>query len=701
MLLLGSLILNYIRGKGKVLDPSDYRKYVKKRTIIEVKHDNSGNEKYHGILFIDYGMISRSSLADKLLEELEIDDFTVLKEKSELRSKSIELASSYIGKSVLTIVKRRGGYEYVYGEITGIEPVFSCEKKLPNGQTIYDLWIKRFKEDEAIRLFVETEPSKWEFPLFKVKVKGWAEELTYPPSMLKVFEAIERPDPSTRWDDIRRFMRIVEDSIKKIYRDLTGKKLEFRYVKYAIESKYVGIRPNFYTGSDVEKPFRNYTVKLRYKDVTGREKRSLASPLYAFSRDRVPYAGKQKLKLLVIYPLTINEIELEKFIDYLSSLFKELNFGDITSYNHYGYSYIPINLSESLTSLERTLQAALSSHTNFEYLPLIVIPDNEDFYKLSKEVASSNGFHSQLVRLETFNKVIEYLSKVEDRSMPQEIRQRLEEALRSMAVNICGGIYVEFLIQKSIAEGKISGPLTWILASPADRDGLSMYVGLDVSTKRGVSGAAFILLDPYGQLINAKIIQLKSEVLKYQDYYDVLRYMVSEARDKGLKRIVILRDGIPRTPLELEDCSRAFDKVTKELQYRITLDYIAVIKNASVRAFTSNKGIKANPIQGTYMYLYKLKHLGYYAHEILVVASKPEESEENGGGTVRPVILRIYELNKEYSIDKAKKIAEEYLALTRLNYWNLRTGASKLALPVKMADILSYMLSMGIPVKVK
>ncbi len=45
-------------------------------------------------------------------------------------------------------------------------------------------------------------------------------------------------------------------------------------------------------------------------------------------------------------------------------------------------------------------------------------------------------------------------------------------------------------------------------------------------------------------------------------------------------------------------------------------------------------------------------------------------------------------------------MAEEYLALTRLNFWNIITGASKLALPVKMADTLSYMLSMGIPIKV-
>ncbi len=691
----------YIKGKGKVLDSSDNRKYVKKRTIIEVKHDNSGNEKYYGILFIDYGMISRSALADKLLEELEIDDFTVLKEKSELRSKSIELASSYIGKSVLAIVKRRGGYEYVYGEITGIEPVFSYEKKLPNGQTIYDIWIKRFEEDEIVRLFAETEPSKWEFPLFKVRVRGYTEELTYPPSMLKLFEAIERPEPTTRWDDIRRIVRIVEDNIKKIYRDLTGRRLEFRYIKYAIDSKHVGIKPNFYTGSDIEKPFRDYTVKLRYRDIKGKERRSLASPLYVFSKGGMPYAGKQELKLLIVHPSIINEVELRRFTDYLLSLFKELNFGSIKSYKYYSYNYAPTNLSESLTSLEKTLQKALSSHTNLEYLPLIVIPDNEDFYKLSKEVASNNGFHSQLLRLETFNRVIEYLSKIENRNMPQEIRKRLEEALRSLIINICGGIYVEFLIQKSVAKGKISGPLTWILASPADKSGQSMYVGLDISTKRGVTGAAFILLDPYGQLIDAKIIQLKSEVLKYQDYYDILRYMVSKVREQKLKRIVILRDGIPRTPLELKDCSKAYNKVTKELGYKVALDYIAVIKNTSVRVFASNKGTKVNPIQGTYIYLYRLKHLGYYAHEILVVASKPEESEEEKGGTARPVILRIYELEETYSMDEAKKIAEEYLALTRLNYWNLRTGASRLALPVGMADKLSYMLSMGIPIRVK
>jgi len=77
-----------------------------------------------------------------------------------------------------------------------------------------------------------------------------------------------------------------------------------------------------------------------------------------------------------------------------------------------------------------------------------------------------------------------------------------------------------------------------------------MYLGLNISTKNGVPGVTFMPLDPYGKLIDARITQLKSEALRYQNYYDVLRYIISKAREQGLKRMVILRDGIPRTALE-------------------------------------------------------------------------------------------------------------------------------------------------------
>jgi hypothetical protein len=44
-------------------------------------------------------------------------------------------------------------------------------------------------------------------------------------------------------------------------------------------------------------------------------------------------------------------------------------------------------------------------------------------------------------------------------------------------------------------------------------------------------------------------------------------------------------------------------------------------------------------------------------------------------------------------------VAEEYLKLTRLDFWNLETGAHKLALPVKMADTLAYMMALGIQLR--
>ncbi|ADM27544.1 hypothetical protein Igag_0714 [Ignisphaera aggregans DSM 17230] len=693
-------------GQGKFLDPNDPSKYLKKRTIIEiVETSGTPNEKYHGILFIDYGIVNQRTLADELLEKLGIDDFHLLRDDEALRKKCLELAHSYEGSSVLTLMGT--DVKYVYGEITGVEPSFSRDIVLPNGQTIYNLWIERFRKNEVVKRFVGTEPSEWEYPLFKVRIFGRDAEFTYPPSLLRIFGVPQRPDPSTRWDNIVKLVRIVEENIKRIYENLTGKSIHFKYIKYKLsDTDAVGIKLNFYTGSNYEKVLKNQVVKLRYKDKNGNEKPDYASPIVAFSsRGLMPYAGKIKLILTVIYPSSLKIGELKEFVQSLQSYFSNFNLGDIEVYDHecHSYSYDPANLSESLTSLERTIQKTLEVRDPHRYFPLIIIPDNEKFYKASKEVASMKGFHSQLVNLDTFNKTFEYIKKIkelEKRNPKAKERKTLENALGSLLSEICGGIYAEFLIQKSKNEGSLSGPLTWILDKPADQEGKSMYVGLDVSTKKGVAGAAFILLDPYGKLIDAKIISLRTETLSYDDYYEILRYMVSMARDRGLTRIVILRDGVPKSPDEIKGCLDAFNVITRELRYNASLDYVAVIKDSNVRIFAGDKGFKTNPIQGTYVYLYRMKHLGYYAHEVLVVASRPEESEEESPGTVRPIILRIYEMQRKYSKDDVKKIAEEYLSLTRLNFWNLRTGTHKLALPIKMAHILAYMLSMGIPVKV-
>ncbi len=81
------------------------------------------------------------------------------------------------------------------------------------------------------------------------------------------------------------------------------------------------------------------------------------------------------------------------------------------------------------------------------------------------------------------------------------------------------------------------------------------------------------------------------------------------------------------------------------------------------------------------------------------MSSRPRARRRGEEVCTRPVILRIYELEGELSRDHAGRVAEEYLSLTRLNSWNLETGAHKLALPVRMADILARMTASGIPVR--
>lgn len=168
-----------------------------------------------------------------------------------------------------------------------------------------------------------------------------------------------------------------------------------------------------------------------------------------------------------------------------------------------------------------------------------------------------------------------------------------------------------------------------------------------------------------------------------------------------MERIVILRDGPPRTEDELDGCLRSFNRVTKDLGYKPLLEYISVIKSVPARMFgVDGQGAQSlqvhNPLQGAHHYLYKLRHLNRSAHEVLIISSRPKDEKR----CTKPVVLRVYELDgRELREEDVIKIAEEYLSLTRLNFWNLETGASRLALPVKMAHILSYMKASGIPVR--
>ena len=625
-------------------------KYVDVKRDICIKKKTVLDHEGRFLLFLDYTRLA-PSIADEILEELKVKGFWKIKEDESLREKALEQARKYVGKVVFTWVKERG----VWGKITGVENSFVGDKII-NGKHLHEIWRGR-------EIITGIEVDENEYPVFKVDIGG--KEWFYPPSVLRPPKTVADP-PDTRLKEIDNYIEKLKNRLEGLLIKLgyNNVKFEFVYVENVFQ------RPNFYYKED--KIDKESVVKLVYG---GNCDEGLPqSPLFAFTNKGCqPYAGKQELNLVLIHPSNLNVekiVELEKNI---RRKFEELNLGSIEKIEELPYFYNPNNLSKSQNSLENIIAKCCDSHSPSNSFLVVIIPEDERFYISAKSEASKKGYHTQLIRTSKLKEVGE----------------------DSKLINICGGIYVDFLIQKKIAEGKPAGPLTWKLSSPADGKEKSIYIGFDISRKRGVAGAAFILFDPYGELVDARMISLTSETIGREQYRDVFRRVVEKAKERSSDRIVIMRDGPPKSGEELEGCLEVFNEVTEELGYRPSLEYISVIKTAPIRIFKVD-GSAQNPIQGTYCYLHGIKHFNKRAYEVIVVSTKPKEK------CAKPVLLRIYEVEgnlNEKDEEDIKRIAEEYLSLTRLNFWNLETGASRLALPIKMADVLSYMKASGIPVK--
>ena len=616
---------------------------VRKRTILDCEE--------RLILFLDYVKLSLS-IANSILRKLNINEFRKLREDEGLRKRALELAREYVGKAVFTWIRGSG----TWGRVVNIRDCFVGDEKI-NGRSLSEIWRKK----ETITGIKVDED---EYPVFIVNIGG--KEYLYPPSVL-------RP-PARVADPPEQRLKIIEDLMKNIKRKIESllAKMGYEDIKFEpVEVKDVSLKPTFYYSKDIDKIDKKDVVKLTYKEKDGRDISSPQSPLFAFSKGLRPYAGEISLNLVLIYPDYLN---VKSFRESLIEKFNELNLGSIKDVKEITYSYSSENLTKSRNELREAIAKFCEQYPKTDSFMVVVIPEDEDFYRLAKTEASLRGYHTQLIKISN-------LEKIKGRNDPK-------------LANICGGIYVEFLLQRRTSEGKPAGPLTWKLSHPADGSGKSMYIGLDVSRKRGIAGAAFILFDPYGELVDARIVELMSETITGKEYQDIFDEVVKIAKERSIKRIVILRDGPPRTEDELKDCLETFGEIAGDLGYKPSLEYISVIKSAPVRIFEVDSSIQ-NPIQGTYCYLHKLRHFNLQAHEVLVVSTKPKESNK----CTKPVLLRIYEVERELNEEDARKIAEEYLSLTRLNFWNLETGTSRLALPIKMADTLSYMRASGIPVR--
>jgi len=630
------------------------------------------------VLYVGY-VKPLPSVADLILEELGVQKFEQLRQDEQLRKRALEIARGLVEEEVLVQHKGR----QARGCIAGVKDLFVGDEKFEyagESVALHEYWRRRWDKhvDES------------EYPVFLVDVRG--AQLSYPPSLLKLLGAAEPEPLETRFHTTEKLLGAFKSELERLLRGLglEGVKLE----PFKLRGDRVRITPPFFRSEDIKvmEELPGKAVKLVYIGPSGEPVTRPYSPLYAFDRKKLkPFAGARGVNLVVVYPSTLSADAVNKFVGMLTERYSELNFGRLEVKDVVEYEYDPLMLVKNKESLEEAVSEAAEKVSKTEDLLLVVLPKRvRAYYVIAKSAASRRGCHTQLVLAPVLQSVLK--------------SGKGASIARAVLANISAGVYVEHLVQEKKARGSLAGPLTWKLGEPADGVGRSAYVGLDVSTAKGVEGAAFVLFDPYGELMGAQLLPLKSETITAEDYEDVLRRVAREAQRRGFERVVVLRDGPPRTPDELSGCLEALERVRQELGCELSLDYVSVVKKPGIRVFVRKGRAVWNPLQGTHCYLYRRYHLGVPAHDVLVVSSKPKSRKTKSGKEVEvsaePVVLRVYELGRGKVVDEAYALraAEEYLRLTRLNFWNLETGAHKLALPVKMAHTLAYMAALGIPI---
>jgi len=629
------------------------------------------------VLYVGY-VKPLPSVADLILKELDVQNFEQLRRDERLRKRALEIARELVEEEVLVLYRGRQARGY----IAGVKDLFVGDEKIEyagGSVALHEYWRRKGERvDEN------------EYPVFLVDVGG--AQLSYPPSLLKLLGAAEPERLETRFRTTEKLLDAFKSELGRVFQGLRleGVKLE----PFKLRGDRVHLTPPFFRSEDakVMEGLPKKVVKLVYMGPSGEPVTTPHSPLYAFDRKKLkPYAGAHGVNLVVVYPSTLSADAVNEFVGMLAERYSELNFGGLEVKDVIEYEYDPLTFVKNKESLEEAVSEAAEEVFKTEDLLLVVLPKRvRAYYVIAKSAASRRGCHTQLVLAPVLQSALE--------------SGKGASVARAVLANISAGVYVEHLIQEKKERGSLAGPLTWKLGEPADGVGRSAYVGLDVSTAKGVEGAAFVLFDPYGELMGAQLLPLKSETITAEDYEDVLRRVAREAQRRGFERVVVLRDGPPRTPDELNGCLEALKRVRQELGRELSLDYVSVVKKPGIRVFVRKGRAVWNPLQGTHCYLYGRYHLGAPAHDVLVVSSKPKSRKTESGEKVEvsaePVVLRVYELERGKVVDEAYALraAEEYLRLTRLNFWNLETGAHKLALPVKMADTLAYMAALGIPV---
>jgi hypothetical protein len=592
------------------------------------------------------------------------------------------------------------GEDYAWGHIVDFEDVPVTQSYIEQkGQkiSVYEYWkkIKNVDIDENERPVVIVE----------VERRGKKSLLKYPPSQVRVPVIEGKLSPKQRLNAIEKILNTAVAHFKPFNIDFERYTLN-RYKYYDVISN----------------------VWLSY----GNNIKTYKSPLIAIQEEGAALLSYADIRrLLVLVPSTIlNEEEMKELIKRLfmliSVIFETYKLGKISKITIGRYTVVE---NENKTSAKFTieLQQLIEKYKlepGRDFIVVVYPDSHKQLYTDTKRICSQHWFHSQLIRVSTLKKLIEYIKEFnlsaekkesitiwykenivkrinELQSMKQlndEDRKTLNKLkqFNSTLFNILLSINVEFSLQHTVYQRQIPQNIGWRLAEPADGEDKSIYVGFDVSrSESGGIGVVVVLYNAYGSMLNATIAPIAGEKLTYEDLRGILLNIFSKVSQdlKDKTRLVIYKDGPIHSSKELSDVLEAFNNVAKQFGFKV-VDVIGVIKRSNLRVFKLTKDKKGvgvqNPEVGLWTEIWAISRFGVKARRALVIASQALQ------GTSRPIVLEWYTPRADKDIEA---IVKEYLSMCRLNFWDARTGLKKIPLPLNLADILAYLFKAGIPIK--
>jgi len=574
------------------------------------------------------------------------------------------------------------GKMYAYGKIHGFIPVKVSEPlpSMPNQQSL----LEYYKEKKGISL----DPD--EYPIVEVEILSPEPRgkriLPYPPSQVKVFLPIDKPDPHTRYEMIND---VLVDIIKN-----------FNFLG-------IGFRKAIITYKDRVNMLKD--IKLEYGN-----RKTHISPLFSMQKlNTKPLHGPVNIsKLLILLPRTVlgyedNSKEIIEIIGkFIKLLYREYNFGEISEIltSYYDVFEAPdkqkVEFSDKLVKFLED-----NSPAEVMFMPVI---NHSYLFKTAKQLSTDRYFHARIIEEETFTRIMDlikefditdeetikqYITIVKDNKIEDE---QLEELI-SILSNIVFSLYVEFIIQREVYRHKVPNKLTWALLKPADGKGESIYMGYDVSrniSDRSEVAVSFILYDSHGYMLSAFSRKVHGEKISRDTLEAIMLSLLEPVKHRrNIRRLVIYKDGCIRGRDEYNDIMSIFNNIGRRIGLK-QVDIIGIIKRHNLRLFAMKKSENTmiNPWMGTWIRLWDINRYGVYAERALIISSTAKT-----GGTVKPVLLERY--SKEASRKNIRDIVKEYLRLCRLDYWNPLDGINKLPIPVFMADKLAYLALQGVQIK--